>query len=115
MATPEWEEVEIWYAHGDDYYPRFSKSDLRGYRRPAWFVNAPLMSSRYLIAELCGEHSWRQRAIYFLLQKLVQFSEKLNRLRGGRAIQLVMMDPHAFFYRLSRSTRREDGRAEFGA
>jgi hypothetical protein len=54
MATPEWEELELRDGHGDDYQPRFSARDLGGYERPAWFVNAPLVSSPALIAELCG-------------------------------------------------------------
>ena len=83
MAMPEWEDVELGHGHGDDYQPRFSVRDLQGYRRPAWFVNASLISSPPLIAELCGKPpSWRQRAVSFLTQLVVRASAKLDLLEG---------------------------------
>lgn len=38
MATPEWEELEIVRPYGDECYPEFSLVDLKGYRRPEWFI-----------------------------------------------------------------------------
>jgi glycosyltransferase involved in cell wall biosynthesis len=38
MATPEWEELEIIRPYGDERYPEFSLVDLKGYRRPEWFI-----------------------------------------------------------------------------
>jgi glycosyltransferase involved in cell wall biosynthesis len=102
MATPEWEEVELAHEHGDDYRPHFSAIDVRDYRRPAWFVNAPLTSSPSAIAKLCGKHpTWRQRAASSALERLVRVSEKLIGLRGVAALQLLLMNPAVFVLRLS--------------
>jgi glycosyltransferase involved in cell wall biosynthesis len=42
MATPEWEEIEITQPYGDDNNPDFSVLDLKGYRRPEWFVSGTI-------------------------------------------------------------------------
>jgi glycosyltransferase involved in cell wall biosynthesis len=100
MAMPEWEDVELRHSHGDDYQPRFSERDLGSYRRPAWFMNAPLFSSPSLVRDLFGEHlPWRRRAVSFALQKFVQLSSKLK--YGGLAKPLLTMNPPVFFFRLS--------------
>ena len=102
MASPEWEDVELLHGHGDDFQPRFSARDLRGYRRPPWFVNAPLISSSSRIAALFGEGlSWRQRLIALAVRQFLRTFAKIHKVRGARAIQLLLMDPKAFVYRLS--------------
>ncbi len=102
MAMPEWEELELRDNHGDDYRPRFSPRDLGSYRRPLWFVNAPLVSSPALIADLCGERaSPLRRVASFTLREAVQFVSELHP-KLGRALQLFITNRPIFFFHLSR-------------
>lgn len=41
MASPEWHETMVAEDHGDDYFPRWSRSGLWLYERPDWFMQAP--------------------------------------------------------------------------
>jgi glycosyltransferase involved in cell wall biosynthesis len=41
MASPEWHETMVAEDHGDDYFPKWSRSGLWLYDRPDWFMQAP--------------------------------------------------------------------------
>ena len=41
MASPEWHETMVSEDHGDDYFPKWSKTGLWLYDRPDWFMQAP--------------------------------------------------------------------------
>ena len=101
MATPEWEEIELLHSHGDDFLPRFSKRDLRGYRRPSWFVSGPLPACASEIATLWGERPsrWRRSALY-LLKRLVAVTTKLFGVVAGHAVHLLIIEPRLFIYKL---------------
>lgn len=69
MGCPEWEEAEITSPYGHDFWPKFSKKDLGGFRRPAWFAQGPvLIAMAYLHARV---HSHRARACF--LWKALEF------------------------------------------
>lgn len=56
MASPEWLEVEIDGAHGDDFFPDWSKTSAVSYQRPEWFIQGPFrLSIEYLKAHLEGK------------------------------------------------------------
>lgn len=42
MASPEWLEADVEGDYGQDFYPNWRAVNLHGYRRPDWFVQAPL-------------------------------------------------------------------------
>lgn len=103
MATPEWEEIELLHGHGDDFLPRFSKRDLRGYRRPSWFVSGPLPACASQIAMLWGEHPSRLRAgALFLLKQLITLTARLFGPRAGYAIKLLSTQPRHVHYKFRR-------------
>lgn len=49
MASPEWEDVELFHGHGDDFDPVFDKRDVRDFEYPEWFISGPLpVCSEYI-------------------------------------------------------------------
>jgi len=110
MAMPEWEDVELHHGHGNDYRPTISWRDLRGYRRPSWFVSGPLPACTAQIATLRGEGpSWWRRALLFLLKQLINTTERLFGARAGYGIQLLIQQPRVFVYRFWRYLRSRFG------
>jgi len=68
MACPEWEDSGFSGDVGDPLFPNWWAADLKGYRRPRWFVAGPLDACiRYLLASLAGRKSanWFWRALNF--------------------------------------------------
>jgi glycosyltransferase involved in cell wall biosynthesis len=41
MGCPEWEDADLTGDHGSDDLPDWNRVDLRGFRRPDWFVQGP--------------------------------------------------------------------------
>lgn len=90
MATPEWEDADFSGQINDDYYPDWWAVDLKGFRRPRWFVAGPIdISVRYLLAMNAGRRSafalwyaveferwllcrrhWTRDVLLFLIHKL---------------------------------------------
>lgn len=55
MACPEWEDADFAGDVGDPNLPDWWAVELRGFRRPRWFVQGPLDASvRYLLARTAG-------------------------------------------------------------
>ena len=51
MACPEWEEADFDGDIRDQFRPNWAQLDLRGFHRPAWFVQGPVeLCLRYLLA-----------------------------------------------------------------
>tara|TARA_B100000519_G_scaffold178323_1_gene168512 strand:- start:2239 stop:3939 length:1701 start_codon:yes stop_codon:yes gene_type:complete len=49
MASPEWEDVELFHGHGDDFDPVFDKRDVKDFEYPEWFISGPLpVCSEYI-------------------------------------------------------------------
>lgn len=111
MATPEWEEVDLVHSHGNDFLPRFAKSDIRNYRRPYWFVSGPLVLCAQKIRRLGGESSsWLQRAVIFPFEQLIALANTSFGTTAGRGLQLAITEPRLLFYKLTRYlTLRLDG------
>jgi glycosyltransferase involved in cell wall biosynthesis len=64
MGCPEWEDADFDEPIGDQFYPDWSKVDLKGFQRPEWFVQGDLCSCiRYLVARQQGHRfrAWVQR------------------------------------------------------
>jgi glycosyltransferase involved in cell wall biosynthesis len=83
MATPEWEDAEFSGDVGDPMLPDWWGVDLKGFRRPKWFVAGPLdLSLRYLLAMIAGapHASW--------LWRLLQ-AERWLRCRRGKSRRLA--------------------------
>jgi len=67
MACPEWEDSDFSGDVGDEYFPDWWSVDLKGFRRPRWFVAGPLDACiRYLLAKTGDRRStdwlWRELA-----------------------------------------------------
>jgi len=62
MGSPEWEEADY---HGDiknDFFPTWEGVDLRGYERPRWFAQGPLLTCLdYLAARREGRAAHADR------------------------------------------------------
>lgn len=64
MASPEWEDAQFSGVVRDDFFPDWWAVDLKGFRRPRWFVAGPLDACvRYLLAKTAKKRSakglWR--------------------------------------------------------
>jgi glycosyltransferase involved in cell wall biosynthesis len=56
MGTPEWEDSGFEGDVGDPFYPRWWRTDLKGFVRPRWFVQGPRLDCvEYLIARNTGD------------------------------------------------------------
>lgn len=52
MGCPEWEEVDFDGVIKDHFYPDWHSVNLKGYKRPKWFAQAPFrLCAKYLIAK----------------------------------------------------------------
>ena len=55
MASPEWLEAEVDGDYGQDFYPNWGAVNLNGYKRPEWFIQAPLhLGLNYLASRAKG-------------------------------------------------------------
>lgn len=65
MGCPEWEDGDFEGRIRNDFLPNWSDVELRGFRRPRWFIQAPMREAvRYLIARREGDRLsawWRWR------------------------------------------------------
>jgi glycosyltransferase involved in cell wall biosynthesis len=51
MGSPEWEDADLSGDYGSDDFPDWNRVNLRGFRRPEWFVQGPsMLCLAYLIA-----------------------------------------------------------------
>jgi glycosyltransferase involved in cell wall biosynthesis len=51
MGCPEWEDADFTGEIEDPFYPNWWACDLKGFKRPRWFVQGPLLLSiKYLMA-----------------------------------------------------------------
>jgi glycosyltransferase involved in cell wall biosynthesis len=67
MAAPEWLEAAISGDHGNDFAPHWSRVDLGGYRRPAWFAQG---NEKLVFKYIDDEASGRPTAARKLLRQL---------------------------------------------
>jgi hypothetical protein len=44
MSSPEWEDVDFEGHWGDDFDPQWVNMDLKGYKRPEWFISGGLVN-----------------------------------------------------------------------
>lgn len=71
MATPEWEDADFVDAIADPYFPDWWNVNLRGFRRPKWFVAGPIdLSIRYLSAVVRG------RAVAPIFWRALEFERR---------------------------------------
>lgn len=55
MGCPEWEDADFEGSMADQFLPDWDSVDLKGYRRPRWFVQGPFAECfRYLMAQRSG-------------------------------------------------------------
>lgn len=55
MACPEWEDADYLGNIQSDFYPTWTQVDLRGFERPGWFAQGPLLACMdYLMARRAG-------------------------------------------------------------
>lgn len=67
MSCPEWEDADFEGDYGDQFFPDWTKVDLKGFKRPDWFVQGPLeLCIKYLIAKRRG-NKFRQKIYWKLL------------------------------------------------
>lgn len=64
MASPEWEDADFRGKISNDYFPDWGAVNLKGFKRPDWFVQGPLDPAiRYLFARANRSHAskglWR--------------------------------------------------------
>src|SRR5262249_52169659 len=91
MATPEWEDADFIGEVGDDFFPDWWAVDLKGFKRPRWFVAAPLdISIRYLLAEIAGAPSrnWLWRWANF--ERWLLSRRSLGRKMVGMALEALL-------------------------
>lgn len=51
MGCPEWEDADFEGDIGDQFFPQWSRANLKGYKRPGWFLQGPHRAClKYLIA-----------------------------------------------------------------
>jgi glycosyltransferase involved in cell wall biosynthesis len=59
MSCPEWEDADFRGEVDDQYTPDWSRVDLKGFERPAWFAQGPRsMAIDYLMTRRRGQTRW---------------------------------------------------------
>lgn len=77
MGCPEWEDADLVGDHGCDDLPDWRRVDLRGFRRPEWFVQGPSTLCRaYLTAVQQGS---RRRAAVLRRSLTLSMRPRLRR------------------------------------
>lgn len=93
MGCPEWEDADFEGDVGDPFWPDWWAVDLRGFKRPRWFVQGPLVACRkYLIQKNQG-HRLRMQ-FYWRSLEIVRWCE-CRRTFPAHLARLVMK-PVAF-------------------
>jgi glycosyltransferase involved in cell wall biosynthesis len=94
MATPEWEDSGL-TTTVDPNLPNWWESNLKGFRRPEWFVQGPLaLCLDYLEARHCGDER-RQRAAAATIEESYINLLRLDALTRG----LRWRDPRTLLQR----------------
>jgi len=118
MACPEWEDSGFSGDVGDPLFPNWWAADLKGYRRPRWFVAGPLDACiRYLLASLAGKKSanWFWRALNFERWALSQRGRRRRwldvfmRLLTGRIITYPGTPANALVLTIAGKVLRKSG------
>jgi glycosyltransferase involved in cell wall biosynthesis len=63
MGCPEWEDADLTGDHGSDDLPDWNRVDLRGFRRPEWFVQGPSTLCRAYLTALQQGRTRRAAAL----------------------------------------------------
>lgn len=106
MGCPEWEDADFLGTVSNDFKPCWSDLDLKGFKRPGWFVQGPQkLCIDYLLARQTGEiksanRFWRLLKISNGTSKAFGFWSRLNELRATIALKAFMFPRR--IYRLSR-------------
>ena len=120
MSSPEWEEADMREVPEDLFAPDWRKVDLRGYKRPGWYVQGPMgMCLDYVVArnrgdDMTADELWHQLGLENRTHDPApervpsRFEQLLKRLRrfGGRAQRRVtvhvqqMVSPPDYWSRL---------------
>jgi glycosyltransferase involved in cell wall biosynthesis len=53
MSCPEWEDADFDAAFSNQFFPDWSQVDLKGYDRPRWFAQGPLLTCIYYLVSRC--------------------------------------------------------------
>jgi glycosyltransferase involved in cell wall biosynthesis len=103
MGTPEWEELPITHAYGDDYKPSFSSEDLGSYQRPRWFVSGPLDLCVGYLLERRSKHSAQIDFLWAQLERVRygQVSQAITSFRRNWRARLFMLP-----YRVARQAAK---------
>lgn len=96
MGCPEWEDADFEGDYGDPFNPAWQSVDLRGFRRPNWFVqgprhlcvqyllakreNRPLMAAFYRAQLQHFQNPWMQHSLLF--------ANRVYRVLTGRSVRL---------------------------
>lgn len=68
MGCPEWEDADFEGDYGNDNTPQWSQLDLKGFKRPDWFVQGPkFIALKYLITK--NENATCKKIYYKFLLK----------------------------------------------
>lgn len=94
MACPEWEEVDIRAPYGDDYSPKFTRQVIGDYRRPDWFIQAPLLLSAEIIEARYTQCNWLRRCAVNFVTALS--ARRPNGLLTKAAGYLLLKPAHAY-------------------
>jgi hypothetical protein len=76
MGCPEWEEADFEGDPKDQFFPDWNSVDLKGYRRPFWFVQGP--------AQVCIKYLKAKRSNLFVMSMLYWHCLSLYRMLLAR-------------------------------
>jgi glycosyltransferase involved in cell wall biosynthesis len=68
MGCPEWEDADFLGDVGDESFPDWSAVDLRGFRRPPWFVQGTMRTCRRYLRSVRRGHSAPARVWWRVLR-----------------------------------------------
>lgn len=116
MGCPEWDDSSFSGDIGNEFFPAWNKVDLKGFKRPRWFVQAPFsLCASYLTAKNSGdtEHAekiWRLMEFYRNNQtkKWFQLLLKIYRIlfiKVGRRLKKVFIRAGRFFVLLKKDPK----------
>lgn len=117
MGCPEWEDADFEGDYGNDNTPQWSQLDLKGFKRPEWFVQGPkLIALKYLIAK--NEKATCKKFYYkFLLKnerRIIEGKKKNNfeilffiLTKFAVVVSYIMHDLYTLKYKLSLLSRKK--------
>lgn len=80
MGTPEWEDADFRLGPKDDFYPNWAIVYKKGYRRPKWFSQGPVVIAiRYLMAR--NDNRKGAAALYWFYMNVYRLSLSVKMLR----------------------------------